>query len=170
MHFIHPSEAQQSHPSSLPFSGPGCSETTEPIAGVSKHFNTIIVSYSAEAVTLADRDTYPLFFRTVPQMSQNGSVSFSSFGQGLCQLRKAFGPIHTRHGTKHARKLECFSFDVACVQCGHPHSHQQVPFACIALRVASCILCGLGLSVSGQKAERPRVMFVSLSFPHPPPK
>ncbi len=54
--------------------GPGCSETAEPIAGVSKHFNTIIVSYSAEAVTLADRDTYPFFFRTVPQMNQYGSV------------------------------------------------------------------------------------------------
>ncbi len=34
-------------------------------------------------------------------------------------------------------KFEHFSFDVACVQCGHPHSHQQVPFACIALHVAS---------------------------------
>ncbi len=31
-------------------------------------------------------------------------------------------------------KFECFSFDVACVQCGHPHSHQQFPFACVALR------------------------------------
>ena len=29
-------------------------------------------------------------------------------------------------------KLECKSFDVACVQCGHPHSHQLVPFVCIA--------------------------------------
>ena len=29
-----------------------------------------------------------------------------------------------------------FSFDVACVQCGHPHLHQQVPFARVALRVA----------------------------------
>ncbi len=29
------------------------------------------------------------------------------------------------------------SFDVACVQCGHPHSHQQIPFACGALHVAS---------------------------------
>ena len=29
-------------------------------------------------------------------------------------------------------KFERFSFDVACMQCGHPHSHQQVPFACIA--------------------------------------
>ena len=35
------------------------------------------------------------------------------------------------HWTR-ARKFECKSFDVACVQCGHPHSHQQVPFACVA--------------------------------------
>ncbi len=42
-------------------------------------------------------------------------------------------------------KLEHFSFNVACIQCGHPHSHQQVPFVCVALHVASCILCGLGL-------------------------
>ncbi len=37
-----------------------------------------------------------------------------------------------------------FSFDVACVQCGYPHSHQQVPFAHVALHVASRVLCGLG--------------------------
>ncbi len=54
------------------------------------------------------------------------------------------GPIHTG---RDACKLEYFSFDVACVQCGHPHSHRQVPFACIALRVASHVLCGLGLKV-----------------------
>ena len=29
------------------------------------------------------------------------------------------------------RKFKHFPFDVACVQCGHPHSHQQVPFACV---------------------------------------
>ncbi len=28
-----------------------------------------------------------------------------------------------------ARKFERKSFDVACVQCGHSHSHQQVPFS-----------------------------------------
>ncbi len=32
----------------------------------------------------------------------------------------------------HTRKLDRFSFDVACVQCGYSHSHQQVPFACVA--------------------------------------
>ncbi len=54
------------------------------------------------------------------------------------------GPIHTGRGTRCARKLERFSFDVACMQCGHPHSHQQVPFACVALCIASHVLCGLG--------------------------
>ena len=47
-----------------------------------------------------------------------------------------------------AYKLQCFSFDVACMQCGHPYSHQQVPFARFALGVVSRILCGLGLAVS----------------------
>ncbi len=51
---------------------------------------------------------------------------------------------------RRARKLEHFSFDIACVQCGHPHSHQQVPFACVALCVASRVLCGLGLTVAYQ--------------------
>ncbi len=46
-----------------------------------------------------------------------------------------------------ARKLERFSFDVACLQCGHLHSHQQVPFAGVALCIASHILCGLGLTL-----------------------
>ncbi len=31
-----------------------------------------------------------------------------------------------------ARKNKCKSFDVACMQCGHSHSHQQVPFAWVA--------------------------------------
>ncbi len=50
-------------------------------------------------------------------------------------------------GTRRLCKFECFSFDVAYMQCGHPHSHQQVPFACIALRIASRVLWGLGLKV-----------------------
>ena len=54
------------------------------------------------------------------------------------------GPIHTGPGTRRVHKFQHFSFDVACVQCGHPHSHQQVPFA---LRVASRVLCGYGLRV-----------------------
>ncbi len=65
---------------------------------------------------------------------------------GRLQAASALRPNPHRTWTRRARKFECFSFDVACVQCGHPHSHQQVPFACVTLHVASCILCGLGPS------------------------
>jgi len=54
-------------------SGPGCSEAAEPIAGISKHFNMVIISYRAEALNLANRAMYPLFFRTIPHILQNGS-------------------------------------------------------------------------------------------------
>lgn len=60
---------------SVTVSGPGCSETAEPIAGVSKHFNMVVISYSAEALNLANRAMYPLFFRTIPYMLQNGLVT-----------------------------------------------------------------------------------------------
>jgi len=63
-------------------SGPGCSETAEPIAGVSKHFNMVIISYSAEALNLANRAMYPLFFRTIPHILQNGLVT--SFRTSIC--------------------------------------------------------------------------------------
>lgn len=55
--------------------GPGCSETAEPIAGVSKHFHTVVISYSAEALQLTNRVQYPLFFRTIPHIVQSGSIS-----------------------------------------------------------------------------------------------
>ena len=51
--------------------GPACTETADPIAGVSKHYNTIIISYGAESLHLANRDAFPLFFRTVPPSTQN---------------------------------------------------------------------------------------------------
>ena len=57
------------------FSGPGCSETAEPIAGVSKHFNMVVISYSAESLDLANRVMYPYFFRTIPHILQNGFVT-----------------------------------------------------------------------------------------------
>lgn len=58
--------------SSIPIAGilgPGCSDEAEPIAAVSKHFNMIIVSYSAEAAALNNRQKYPFFFRTVPHIN-----------------------------------------------------------------------------------------------------
>uniref|UniRef100_A0A182WH48 receptor protein-tyrosine kinase n=1 Tax=Anopheles minimus TaxID=112268 RepID=A0A182WH48_9DIPT len=50
--------------------GPACSETVEPIAGVSKHFRMAVISYSAEGAFLSDREKYPYFFRTIGENRQ----------------------------------------------------------------------------------------------------
>ena len=50
--------------------GPACSSTVEPIAGVSKHLGMTVISYSAEGVSFADRETYPYFFRTIGENRQ----------------------------------------------------------------------------------------------------
>ncbi|XP_061510796.1 uncharacterized protein LOC4578387 [Anopheles gambiae] len=50
--------------------GPACSETVEPIAGVSKHFRMAVISYSAEGAFLSDREKYPFFFRTIGENRQ----------------------------------------------------------------------------------------------------
>uniref|UniRef100_A0A8D8NPL4 Gamma-aminobutyric acid type B receptor subunit 2 n=4 Tax=Culex pipiens TaxID=7175 RepID=A0A8D8NPL4_CULPI len=50
--------------------GPACSDTVEPIAGVSKHFRMAVISYSAEGAFLSDRETYPYFFRTIGENRQ----------------------------------------------------------------------------------------------------
>lgn len=45
--------------------GPACSETVEPLIGVSKHFYTPVISYAAEGSNFDDREKYPYFFRTI---------------------------------------------------------------------------------------------------------
>ena len=50
--------------------GPACSVQTEIIAEVAPMYNTIIMGYSVEGVALADRDKYPLFFRTSPSYAE----------------------------------------------------------------------------------------------------
>ncbi|KAM8714874.1 hypothetical protein ACLKA7_001996 [Drosophila subpalustris] len=50
--------------------GPACSETVEPIAGLSKHLNMMVISYSAEGASFVDRKSYPNFFRTIGSNSQ----------------------------------------------------------------------------------------------------
>lgn len=50
--------------------GPACSETVEPIAGISKHVKMMVISYSAEGVSFADRKQYPYFFRTIGENRQ----------------------------------------------------------------------------------------------------
>uniref|UniRef100_A0A182F2H0 receptor protein-tyrosine kinase n=1 Tax=Anopheles albimanus TaxID=7167 RepID=A0A182F2H0_ANOAL len=50
--------------------GPACSETIEPIAGISKHFRMAVISYSAEGASLTYRESYPYFFRTIGENQQ----------------------------------------------------------------------------------------------------
>ncbi len=50
----------------------------------------------------------------------------------------ALGLIHTGRASGRTRKLDC-------LQCEHSHWWQQVPFACVALHIASRVLCELGL-------------------------
>ncbi|XP_011137908.1 uncharacterized LOC105182277 isoform X1 [Harpegnathos saltator] len=50
--------------------GPACSETVEPLVGVSKHYKTVIISYSAEGSSFNDRARYPYFFRTIGENKQ----------------------------------------------------------------------------------------------------
>ncbi|KAK7047733.1 hypothetical protein SK128_014579, partial [Halocaridina rubra] len=52
--------------SMIGFVGPACSDTIEPVAGVSKYFNMPIISYGAEGAIFSDED-YPYFFRTIPE-------------------------------------------------------------------------------------------------------
>lgn len=51
--------------------GPGCSDEAEPIAALSRHFNMLVVSYGAEASSLSDRQKYPYFYRTIPQVDHH---------------------------------------------------------------------------------------------------
>lgn len=53
------------------FTGPACSDETEPIASLSRHFNMLTVSYGAEASSLSNRVNYPFFFRTIPEVSHH---------------------------------------------------------------------------------------------------
>ena len=50
--------------------GPACSDTVEPIAGVSRHYNVVVISYSAEGVLFSNRSQYPYFFRTIGENKQ----------------------------------------------------------------------------------------------------
>jgi Receptor family ligand binding region len=47
-----------------------CSEAVEPIAGISKHFKMNVITYSAEGVSLSDREQYPYFFRTIGETTE----------------------------------------------------------------------------------------------------
>ncbi|KAJ8686553.1 hypothetical protein QAD02_022347 [Eretmocerus hayati] len=50
--------------------GPACSETIEPLAGVSKQYRSVMMSYAAEGSGFSDRNRYPYFFRTIGENRQ----------------------------------------------------------------------------------------------------
>ena len=55
----------------LVFLGPACSNTIEPIAGVSKHYRTVVISYSAEgSISNGNSQEFPYFFRTIAENKQ----------------------------------------------------------------------------------------------------
>jgi len=48
--------------------GPACSDTVEPLAGVAKHFRTVVITYSAEgSISNENSEDYPYFFRTIAE-------------------------------------------------------------------------------------------------------
>lgn len=59
--------------------GPACSETVEPLIGVSKHYKSVVISYSAEGSTFNDRSRYPYFFRTIGENKQYKHVYLKLF-------------------------------------------------------------------------------------------
>jgi ABC-type branched-subunit amino acid transport system substrate-binding protein len=65
--------------SNLVISGPACSETAEPLAGVATHFKTVVISYSAEGSSFSDREKYPYFFRTIGENKQYQFVYLALF-------------------------------------------------------------------------------------------
>ncbi|KAL5280650.1 Vkr family protein [Megaselia abdita] len=58
--------------------GPACSETIQPIAGISRYLNIPIISYAAEAPVF-NQDVYPYFFRTVGSNRQYEDVFIEFF-------------------------------------------------------------------------------------------
>lgn len=59
--------------------GPACSETVEPLAGVSKHYHIMVISYSAEGASFSDRVKYPYFFRTIGENNHYKHVYLQLF-------------------------------------------------------------------------------------------
>ncbi|XP_077982551.1 uncharacterized protein LOC144437483 [Glandiceps talaboti] len=59
--------------------GPACSKEAETIAGLSKYFRTIMISYSTESPGLSDRNEYPYFYRTFPPSSEHSYCYVSLF-------------------------------------------------------------------------------------------
>ncbi|XP_075213197.1 uncharacterized protein LOC142319607 isoform X2 [Lycorma delicatula] len=81
--------------------GPACSDTVEPLAGVSRYYRTVVISYSAEGSTFSDRTKYPYFFRTIGENRQYTYV----YLQLLKKLQWSQVASLTQDGTKYAEYI-----------------------------------------------------------------
>lgn len=59
--------------------GPTCSETVEPIAGLSKYFRMPVIAYSAEGTDFRNRELYPYLFRTIGENRQYVEIYLKLF-------------------------------------------------------------------------------------------
>lgn len=59
--------------------GPTCSETVEPIAGLSKYFRMPVIAYSAEGSDFRNRELYPYLFRTIGENRQYVEIYLKLF-------------------------------------------------------------------------------------------
>ena len=90
----------------------------EPVAGVSKRFKTIAISYSAQGSSFADRNKFPYFFRTIGETGQFKCVLFKKIDVDLANCYIISTPIDwvaksmiTRnHANYSQRKLNKFFF------------------------------------------------------------
>ncbi|KAJ8951813.1 hypothetical protein NQ318_019786 [Aromia moschata] len=67
------------YPNMVGVLGPACSDTVEPLAGVSKHYRMMVISYSAEGASFSDREKYPYFFRTIGENNHYKHVYMKLF-------------------------------------------------------------------------------------------
>ena len=79
--------------------GPACSKATIPIAKVSRFYNTILMGYGAEDVSLSDRTKFPLFYRTNPSIDEFKYAYLSIFRtfdwKNYASLREGKYPVNT---------------------------------------------------------------------------
>lgn len=85
--------------------GPACSETVEPVAGISKHLNMMIMSYSADGGSFVDRKSYPYFFRTIGSKSDYVGL-YVSIMQALGWNRVSMLTEDNQQSTQYISEME----------------------------------------------------------------
>ncbi len=93
-------------------------KTAEKIASNSK----LAVIMAKEAVNKGASQTRRNVLRTCLCRIESRDRSGSKIGDcAMIFIAEHLGLIHTGHAMRCARKLECFSFDIACEQCEYSH-------------------------------------------------